>query len=86
MLAFQMASGALRAKARTARWPVAGSGNGDVRTFRLRLRRLQSHVICRRRSRPELAGLTVLHHDKDFDIIADVTGQPLERLHLDDEL
>ena len=28
----------------------------------------------------ELAGLTVLHADKDFDVIADVTGQPLERL------
>ncbi len=24
--------------------------------------------------------LTVLHVDKDFDIIADITGQPLERL------
>jgi len=30
----------------------------------------------------ELAGLTVLHHDKDFDLIAEITGQPLERLHL----
>ena len=28
----------------------------------------------------ELAGLTVLHLDKDFDLIADVTGQPVERL------
>lgn len=28
----------------------------------------------------ELAGLTVLHVDKDFDLIADVTGQKLERL------
>ena len=28
----------------------------------------------------ELAGLTVLHVDKDFEIIAEVTGQPLERL------
>ena len=28
----------------------------------------------------ELAGLTVLHLDKDFEIIADVTGQPVERL------
>jgi predicted nucleic acid-binding protein len=28
----------------------------------------------------ELAGLTVLHLDKDFEIIAAVTGQPLERL------
>jgi len=28
----------------------------------------------------ELAGLTVLHVDKDFEIIATVTGQPLERL------
>jgi predicted nucleic acid-binding protein len=29
----------------------------------------------------ELAGLTVLHVDKDFEIIADVTGQPIERLN-----
>lgn len=28
----------------------------------------------------ELAGLTVLHVDKDFDLVATVTGQPLERL------
>ncbi|MFT4088263.1 MAG: PIN domain nuclease [Gordonia sp. (in: high G+C Gram-positive bacteria)] len=28
----------------------------------------------------ELAGLTVLHVDKDFELIADVTGQPMERL------
>jgi predicted nucleic acid-binding protein len=28
----------------------------------------------------ELAGLTVLHLDKDFEVIAQVTGQPVERL------
>ncbi len=28
----------------------------------------------------ELAGLTVLHCDKDFDLIATVTGQALERI------
>jgi predicted nucleic acid-binding protein len=28
----------------------------------------------------ELAGLAVLHVDKDFEIIASITGQPLERL------
>jgi len=28
----------------------------------------------------ELAGLTVLHLDKDFEVIAHVTGQPVERL------
>ncbi len=28
----------------------------------------------------ELAGLTVLHLDKDFEVIADVTGQPVEWL------
>lgn len=28
----------------------------------------------------ELAGLTVLHVDKDFEIIAEITGQPIERL------
>ena len=28
----------------------------------------------------ELAGLTVLHVDKDFELIADVTGQVVERL------
>jgi predicted nucleic acid-binding protein len=30
----------------------------------------------------ELAGLTVLHLDKDFEIIAGITGQPLERLRI----
>jgi len=30
----------------------------------------------------ELTHLTVLHHDKDFELIAEVTGQPVERLHL----
>ncbi len=30
----------------------------------------------------EAAGLTVLHLDKDFDLIAGVTGQPVERLRL----
>jgi hypothetical protein len=28
----------------------------------------------------ELANLTVLHLDKDFELIAQITGQPLERL------
>lgn len=28
----------------------------------------------------ELAGFTVLHFDKDFEVIASITGQPLERL------
>ena len=28
----------------------------------------------------ELAGLTVLHRDKDFEVIAQITGQPVERL------
>src|SRR5271157_3535185 len=30
----------------------------------------------------ELAGLTILHHDKDFDLITAITGQPAERLTL----
>jgi predicted nucleic acid-binding protein len=30
----------------------------------------------------ELAGLTVLHLDKDFDVIATITGQPVERLNM----
>lgn len=30
----------------------------------------------------ELAGLTVLHFDKDFELIAEVTGQPTESLNL----
>jgi len=30
----------------------------------------------------ELAQLTVLHLDKDFDLIREVTGQPMERLVL----
>ncbi len=32
----------------------------------------------------EGARLTVLHADKDFDLIAEITGQPLERLRLAD--
>jgi predicted nucleic acid-binding protein len=31
----------------------------------------------------ELAGLTVLHLDQDFDVIAKVTGQPVERLNME---
>ena len=30
----------------------------------------------------ELAGLTVLHLDNDFEVIADVAGQPVERLNI----
>jgi predicted nucleic acid-binding protein len=30
----------------------------------------------------ELAGLTVLHLDKDFEVIAKFTGQPTERLQV----
>ena len=30
----------------------------------------------------DLAGLTVLHLDKDFDVIAEITGQPVERLNI----
>ena len=32
----------------------------------------------------ELAGLIVLHFDKDFDLIKEVTGQPVERLAVTD--
>lgn len=32
----------------------------------------------------ELADLTVLHLDQDFDLIAEVTGQPVERLTIDE--
>jgi len=32
----------------------------------------------------ELAGLVVLHLDKDFDLIAEVTGQQTERLPVDE--
>jgi predicted nucleic acid-binding protein len=31
----------------------------------------------------ELAGLTVLHLDKDFDLVAEITAQPMERLNMD---
>jgi predicted nucleic acid-binding protein len=30
----------------------------------------------------ETAGLTILHADKDFDLISSVTGQPVERVSL----
>jgi hypothetical protein len=29
---------------------------------------------------PLLAGLTVLHADKDFEVIAQITGQPVDPL------
>lgn len=32
----------------------------------------------------ELAGLIVLHFDKDFELISEVTGQQVERLAADD--
>ena len=32
----------------------------------------------------ELADLTVLHVDRDFDLIAEITGQPVERLVLEE--
>ena len=32
----------------------------------------------------DLAGLIVLHFDKDFDLITEVTGQQVERLAVDD--
>jgi predicted nucleic acid-binding protein len=32
----------------------------------------------------EKLGMSVLHADKDFDLIADLTGQPAERLRIDD--
>lgn len=32
----------------------------------------------------EKLGMTVLHADKDFDLIAGITGQPVERLRIDD--
>lgn len=31
----------------------------------------------------EVAGMTVLHLDKDFQLIAEITGQPVERLALE---
>jgi len=34
----------------------------------------------------ELNGLTVLHVDKDFELIAEITSQPVERLALDHHL
>ena len=30
----------------------------------------------------ELSGLTVLHLDKDFEVIAEISGQPVERLNV----
>ncbi len=30
----------------------------------------------------ELAGITVLHVDEDFELIAEITGQPTQRLAL----
>ena len=30
----------------------------------------------------ELAWLTVLHLDKDFEVLAEISGQPIERLNI----
>ena len=45
-----------------------------------RARRLPDLMIA---AAADLAGLTVLHIDKDFDVIATVAGQPVERLNLE---
>ncbi len=37
------------------------------------------HIVA---ATAELAGLTILHLDKDFELIAAITGQPTERLAL----
>ncbi len=29
---------------------------------------------------PEIEGLTVVHYDADFDLLADITGRPTERV------
>jgi predicted nucleic acid-binding protein len=48
----------------------------------------RSRDRVRERCRPrfaataELAGLTVLHNDKDFELIAAITDQPTEQLDL----
>lgn len=34
----------------------------------------------------EKAGLTVLHVDKDFELICEITGQPMQRLALPEEV
>ncbi|WP_405132830.1 PIN domain nuclease [Nocardia sp. NBC_01388] len=55
------------------------------------LRRLADHGQHRAPSIPDLliaataeqAKLVVLHADKDFELIAEVTGQPVERLRFD---
>jgi hypothetical protein len=41
--------------------------------------RYEQEIFSRR---AELAGFTVLHLDKDFDLIAEITGQPMERLNV----
>lgn len=51
---------------------------------------LAEHGHHRARSVPDLivaaiaesAGLVVLHHDEDFDLIARITGQPVQRLEV----
>lgn len=34
----------------------------------------------------ELAGLTVLHVDKDYDLIAEITLQPIEQLKMPSQI
>ena len=57
----------------------------------LQVQRLLAQRSARGRKIPDLLvaaaaeerGLAVLHYDSDFDLIAEVTGQPTERLRLD---
>jgi hypothetical protein len=44
------------------------------------LRQLGDGDVDRALAAAELAQLTVLHIDKDYDLIAGITGQPVERL------
>ena len=53
-----------------------GAAEVDVMVCRRSASRRQSSTTA------ELGGLTVQHLDKDFDLIAACTGQPVERLNL----
>ena len=53
-----------------------------MRTPRVSATRLALVPVLLIAATAELADLTVLHLDKDFELIAELTGQPVERLVL----
>jgi hypothetical protein len=63
----------LTPRSRTERWTCSPCSLTAASTAR------RPHLDLIIAATAELAGLTVLHLDQDFEVIAQVTGQPVER-------